>query len=282
MVRDSGESIRSWILSEVINRVAGQKILQTTILSKPDEEWNDIALDKLLREMNAHDKGRGVRPQAGSMYRARMTRQAAVGELKAEFFSALGTEHPELYRQLVAVAGAPAERGAALMNWYVLQVMTGSGAGRMHGAAAQGCVCPRPGPADGDPAAGPVARARTMPAAAGICVRGRGIHGGAFPCCFPCPRRHPVAGSGARRSRRRWTHGRRCGGGWTATETLEPSRVLFHADGTWHVLDGPLAAFAGCPVRMERRQRRAYVTAELGGVARRVRFGVIPVDGDAQ
>ena len=39
---------------------------------------------------------------------------------------------------------------------------------------------------------------------------------------------------------------------------------------------------SGCPVRMERRQRRAYVTAELGGVARRVRFGIIPVDGDAQ
>ena len=60
-------------------------------------------------------------------------------------------------------------------------------------------------------------------------------------------------------------------------ETLKPSRVLFHEDGTWHVLDGPLAAFEGCPVRMERRQRRAYVTAELGGIARRVRFGVIPV-----
>ena len=57
-------------------------------------------------------------------------------------------------------------------------------------------------------------------------------------------------------------------------ETLKPSRVLFHEDGTWHVLDGPLAAFEGCPVRME---RRAYVTAELGGIARRVRFGVIPV-----
>ena len=27
---------------------------------------------------------------------------AAADELKAEFFSALGTEHPELYRQLVA------------------------------------------------------------------------------------------------------------------------------------------------------------------------------------
>lgn len=41
--------------SEVINRVAGQKILDA-ILSKPDEEWNDIALDKLLREMNAQTK----------------------------------------------------------------------------------------------------------------------------------------------------------------------------------------------------------------------------------
>ena len=58
-------------------------------------------------------------------------------------------------------------------------------------------------------------------------------------------------------------------------------RLLLPGDG-FVGADGPLAAFAGCPVRMERRQRRAYVTAELGGVARRVRFGVIPVDGDAQ
>ena len=60
-------------------------------------------------------------------------------------------------------------------------------------------------------------------------------------------------------------------------ETLEPSRVLFHADGTWHVLDGPLAAFAGCPVRMERRQRRATPPSSAVTYARRVRFGVIPV-----
>ena len=65
-------------------------------------------------------------------------------------------------------------------------------------------------------------------------------------------------------------------------ETLEPSRVLFHTDGTLPVLDGPLAALACCPVRMERRQRGGYGAAELGGVVRRVRFGVVPVDGDAQ
>ena len=60
-------------------------------------------------------------------------------------------------------------------------------------------------------------------------------------------------------------------------ETLKPSRVLFHEDGTWHVLDGPLAAFEGCPVRMERRQRRAMPPSSAVTYARRVRFGVIPV-----
>lgn len=85
--------------SEVINRVAGQKILDA-ILSKPDEEWNDIALDKLLREMNAQTKA--VAYSRRLDIQSKDDTQAAVGELKAEFFSALGTEHPELYRQLVA------------------------------------------------------------------------------------------------------------------------------------------------------------------------------------
>ena len=67
-----------------------------------------------------------------------------------------------------------------------------------------------------------------------------------------------------------------------STETLEPSRVLFRADGTWHVLDGPLAEFAGDVVRMDRRQRRAYVVTSLGGTPQRIRFGVVPVDGDAR
>ena len=63
-------------------------------------------------------------------------------------------------------------------------------------------------------------------------------------------------------------------------ETLELSRVLFLEDGSWHVLAGPLAAFADCPIRMERRQRRAYVTTELGGTMRRVRFGIQPITED--
>ena len=64
-------------------------------------------------------------------------------------------------------------------------------------------------------------------------------------------------------------------------ETLGLSRVMFFPGG-WHVLDGPLAEFAGDVIRMDRRQRRAYVVTSLGGRPQRVRFGIIPVDGDAQ
>ena len=64
-------------------------------------------------------------------------------------------------------------------------------------------------------------------------------------------------------------------------ETLGLSRVMFFPGG-WHVLDGPLAEFAGDVIRMDRRQRRAYVVTSLGGRPQRVRFGVIPVDGDAR
>ncbi len=149
----------------------------------------------------------------------------------------------------------------------------------MHGAAAQRRVGPRPGPADGDPAAGAVAEEEWLLLPGYIFV-GAEYTAALFHLVSPVPgvirwlgleRGEPQALD--TRDVLRW----RLDDG----ETLEPSRVMFFPGG-WHVLDGPLAAFAGGPVRMERRQRRAYVTAELGGVARRVRFGVIPVDGDAQ
>lgn len=110
----------------------------------------------------------------------------------------------------------------------------------------------------------------------GVCVCGSGIHAALFHVVSP------VSGV------IRWL-GLHCGEPqaldaretlrWRLDieETLEPSRVLFHADGTWHVLDGPLAAFAGCPVRMERRAAPGVCDGGAGRVARRVRFGVIPV-----
>ena len=84
---------------EIINRIAGQKIVQA-IINKPDEEWTDVALDKLLREANAMTKAVAYKQRIDVQNKEDVA--AAADELKAEFFSALGTEHPELYRQLVA------------------------------------------------------------------------------------------------------------------------------------------------------------------------------------
>lgn len=86
--------------TEVINRVAAQRMLQA-VVSKSEEEWNGIALDKLLREMNGLTKAVAVKQRAD--HQNKEGAALAVDELKAEFFSALGTEHPELYRQLVSV-----------------------------------------------------------------------------------------------------------------------------------------------------------------------------------
>ena len=85
---------------EIINRIAGQKIVQA-IINKPDEEWTDVALDKLLREANAMTKAVAYKQRIDLQNKT--DAQVAADELKAEFFSALGTEHPDLYRQLVQI-----------------------------------------------------------------------------------------------------------------------------------------------------------------------------------
>ena len=61
-------------------------------------------------------------------------------------------------------------------------------------------------------------------------------------------------------------------------EILGPSRVLFYPGGVWSVLDGPLSAFTADEIRMDRRQRRAWVTVRMGDGERRVCFAVAPVD----
>ena len=107
--------------------------------------------------------------------------------------------------------------------------------------------------------------------------------GGAVPSGFPCLRRHPVAWVSScgepqaldTREALRWR--------LDSEETLEPSRVLFRADGTWHVLDGPSVSVCRLTWCVwSGRQRRAYVVdGAWAAQPQRIRFGVVPVDGDA-
>lgn len=56
---------------------------------------------KLLREMNAMTKAVAYKQRIDQQNKSDV--QTAADELKAQFFSALGTEHPDLYRQLVQI-----------------------------------------------------------------------------------------------------------------------------------------------------------------------------------
>jgi len=85
---------------EIINRIAGQKMLQA-VINKPDEEWTEVKLDKLLKEMNAMTKAVAYKQRIDLQNKTEA--QAAADEMKAEFFSALGAEHPDLYRQLAQI-----------------------------------------------------------------------------------------------------------------------------------------------------------------------------------
>lgn len=83
---------------EIINRIAGQKIVQA-IINKPDGEWTDVALDKLLREANAMTKAVAYKQRIDLQNKEDVA--AAADELKKEFFAALGTNNPELYHQVL-------------------------------------------------------------------------------------------------------------------------------------------------------------------------------------
>ncbi|MCM1295652.1 MAG: DUF3486 family protein [Muribaculaceae bacterium] len=94
--------------TEVINRVAAQRMLQA-VVSKPEEAWNDVSLDKLLREINGMTKAVAYKQRIDLQNKGDVA--AAVDALKATFFSALGAEHPELYKQLVSVLEKQREGG---------------------------------------------------------------------------------------------------------------------------------------------------------------------------
>ena len=95
---------------EIINRIAGQKIVQA-IINKPDEEWTDLRLDKLLKEANGMTNAVAYKQRIDLQNKEDVA--AATDELRAEFFAALGTDYPDLYRQLVQILDRRAKEAAS-------------------------------------------------------------------------------------------------------------------------------------------------------------------------
>ncbi len=84
--------------SEAIIRVVSNAMLNMLANATP-EEWKDIKMGTLLREANSLIKVTAYKNRTD--LKNKDDAKAAADELKAEFFSALGSSDPALYEKLV-------------------------------------------------------------------------------------------------------------------------------------------------------------------------------------
>ena len=83
--------------SEAISRLLSYQMI-TALQNVPEEQWQDIKLDKLLSNATALMKA--VSYKKGMDIKVQNFRDAAYDVMKEDIFKALAAERPELYRQL--------------------------------------------------------------------------------------------------------------------------------------------------------------------------------------
>lgn len=83
--------------SEVLTRIVSHKLL-TALVSKTDEEWNELRADRLLREISGVTRAVAYKKRVDMQNKDVVT--AALDEVGASVFSALADEQPELYQKV--------------------------------------------------------------------------------------------------------------------------------------------------------------------------------------
>ena len=83
--------------SEAISRLLSYQMI-TALQNVPEEQWQDVRLDKLLSNATALMKA--VSYKKGMDIKVQSFKGAAYDVMKEDIFKALAAERPELYRQL--------------------------------------------------------------------------------------------------------------------------------------------------------------------------------------
>ena len=83
--------------SEAISRLLSYQII-TALQNIPEEQWQDVKLDKLLSNATALMKA--VSYKKGMDIKVQSFKDAAYDVMKEDIFKALASERPDLYRQL--------------------------------------------------------------------------------------------------------------------------------------------------------------------------------------
>ena len=99
IAQESFESLRKEVekYPEVLLRIAIHKMM-VALTSKTDEDWNEMRVDKLMREISGVTRAVAYKQRVDMQNKDVVT--AALDEVQASVFSALAQEQPELYRQV--------------------------------------------------------------------------------------------------------------------------------------------------------------------------------------
>lgn len=81
----------------VLTRIASHRMLNA-LVSKPEDEWSEMRVDKLLQEINGMTRAVAYKERLAQQNKDDVT--AALDEVQAQVFAALATERPELYEQV--------------------------------------------------------------------------------------------------------------------------------------------------------------------------------------
>lgn len=92
----------------VLTRIASHRMLDA-LVNKPAEEWSGMRIDKLLQEISGMTRAVAYKERIAVQNKDEVT--AALDEVKAQVFSALAAERPELYEQVARWLGQKKKEG---------------------------------------------------------------------------------------------------------------------------------------------------------------------------
>lgn len=85
--------------TEILTRIASQRMLNA-LVNKPDEEWDSVQVDKLLREVNGLTRAVAYKERLAVQNKDDVT--AALDEVKGAVYAAMASERPDLYQQVAS------------------------------------------------------------------------------------------------------------------------------------------------------------------------------------
>lgn len=85
--------------TEVLTRISSQNLLNA-LMQKPDEDWNDVSIEKLVSQISGLTNAVAYKKRVESQNKDKYA--AAIDEVRAELWRTLAAKRPDLYKETAA------------------------------------------------------------------------------------------------------------------------------------------------------------------------------------